>query len=139
MSSELHHTLLSAVSPFDQGVSALKLKILRNAAEIPSRPNRTAAVLVPVLDKPEPEILLTVRSELLLHHPGQVSFPGGRIDPAQIRTTDLRDSYNDALLASIRKQLRKNIPGMHLQHKKPFHIPCVFSAEPIRYPILACG
>jgi len=59
---------------------------------------------------------------------------GGRIDPSQVRTTDLRDSYNDALLASIRKQLRKNIPGMHLQHKKPFHIPCVFSAEPIRYP-----
>ncbi|MGA9573725.1 MAG: CoA pyrophosphatase, partial [Lysobacterales bacterium] len=43
-------------------------------------PNRTAAVLVPVLDKPEPEILLTVRSELLLHHPGQVSFPGGSVD-----------------------------------------------------------
>ena len=59
---------------------------------------------------------------------------GGRIDPSQIRTTDLRDSYNDPLLASIRKQLRKNLPGMHLQHKKKFYIPCVFSAEPIRYP-----
>ena len=80
MSSELHHILLSAVSPFDQGVSALKLKILRNTAENPSRPNRTAAVLVPVLDKPEPEILLTVRSELLLQHPGQVSFPGGSVE-----------------------------------------------------------
>ena len=80
MSSELHHTLLSAVSPFDQGVSALKLKVLRNTSEYPSRPNRTAAVLVPVLDKPEPEILLTVRSELLLQHPGQVSFPGGSVE-----------------------------------------------------------
>ncbi|MEA2069178.1 MAG: tRNA threonylcarbamoyladenosine dehydratase [Verrucomicrobiota bacterium] len=59
---------------------------------------------------------------------------GGRIDPSQIRTTDLRDSCNDPLLASIRKQLRKNLPGMHLQHKKKFHIPCVFSDEPIRYP-----
>jgi tRNA A37 threonylcarbamoyladenosine dehydratase len=58
---------------------------------------------------------------------------GGRIDPSQIRTTDLRDSYNDPLLAQIRKQLRRNL-GMHLQHKKKFHIPCVFSAEPIRYP-----
>ena len=72
--------LLKAVSPFDQGVSALKLKVLRNASGGPSRPNRTAAVLVPILDKPEPEILLTVRSELLLHHPGQVSFPGGSVD-----------------------------------------------------------
>lgn len=59
---------------------------------------------------------------------------GGRVDPSQIRATDLRDSHNDPLLASIRKQLRKNLPGMHLKHKKKFNIPCVFSAEPIRYP-----
>ncbi|MBT8042919.1 MAG: tRNA threonylcarbamoyladenosine dehydratase [Pontiella sp.] len=59
---------------------------------------------------------------------------GGRVDPTQIRTTDLRDSYNDPLLASIRKQLRRNIPGMHKNHKKKFQIPCVFSAEAIRYP-----
>lgn len=72
--------LLKAVSPFDQGVSALKLKVLRNAPGGQSRPNRTAAVLVPILDKPEPEILLTVRSELMVHHPGQVSFPGGSVD-----------------------------------------------------------
>jgi tRNA threonylcarbamoyladenosine dehydratase len=59
---------------------------------------------------------------------------GGRVDPAQIRVADLRDSYNDPLLASIRKPLRKNIPGMHLRHKKKFGIPCAFSAEEIRYP-----
>jgi 8-oxo-dGTP pyrophosphatase MutT (NUDIX family) len=80
MPSELHNTLLNAVSPFDQGVAALKLNILRDPDSNPSRPRRTAAVLVPVLDKPEPEILLTVRSELLLQHPGQVSFPGGAVD-----------------------------------------------------------
>ncbi len=58
---------------------------------------------------------------------------GGRVDPSQIRTTDLRDSYNDPLLASIRKPLRHNL-GMRGQHKKKFQIPCVYSAEPIRYP-----
>ncbi len=58
---------------------------------------------------------------------------GGRIDPSRIETTDLRDSYNDPLLAAIRKQLRKNIPGMHLRHKKKFGIPCVFSAEEIQH------
>ena len=41
-----------------------------------------ADVLVPILDKPEPEILLTVRSEKLPQHPGQVSFPGGAVDSA---------------------------------------------------------
>jgi len=80
MPSDLHHTLLSAVSSFDRGVSALKLNVLRDTAGNPSRPNRTAAVLVPILDKPEPEILLTVRSEFLPQHPGQVSFPGGAVD-----------------------------------------------------------
>ena len=80
MPSDLHHTLLSAVSSFDEGVSSLKLNVLRNPDGKLSRPKRTAAVLVPVLDKPEPEILLTVRSELLLQHPGQVSFPGGAVD-----------------------------------------------------------
>lgn len=80
MPSDLHTTLLSAVSPFDQGVSALKLNALRDLGKSPSRPTRTAAVLVPILDKPEPEVLLTVRSKLLLKHPGQVSFPGGSVD-----------------------------------------------------------
>ena len=60
---------------------------------------------------------------------------GGRADPSQIRTTDLRDSCNDPLLASIRKHLRRNLDGMHLRPRKKFHIPCVFSAEPIRYPL----
>ena len=82
MPSDLHHTLLSAVSSFDQGVSALKLNVLRDTVGNPARPTRTAAVLVPILDKPEPEILLTVRSESLPQHPGQVSFPGGAVDHA---------------------------------------------------------
>lgn len=80
MPSDLHYTLLNAVSSFDQGVSPLKLNALHNPGDNPARPNRTAAVLVPVLDKPEPEILLTVRSESLAQHPGQVSFPGGAVD-----------------------------------------------------------
>jgi len=78
MPSDLHNILLRAVSPFNEGVSPLKLSVLHNGG--PARPNRTAAVLVPVLDKPEPEILLTVRSEMLPQHPGQVSFPGGAVD-----------------------------------------------------------
>jgi 8-oxo-dGTP pyrophosphatase MutT (NUDIX family) len=80
MPSDFYNILLSAVSPFDKGVSALKLNVLRSLAEAQQRPNRTAAVLVPILDKPEPEILLTVRSKQLVKHPGQVSFPGGAVD-----------------------------------------------------------
>ena len=80
MFSDLYDALYDAVSPFDQGVSGLEIKPLGNPGGSQLRPARTAAVLVPILDKPEPEILLTVRSELLPHHPGQVSFPGGAVD-----------------------------------------------------------
>ncbi len=40
-----------------------------------------AAVLVPIITAMPPGILLTKRSETLSRHAGQVSFPGGRIDP----------------------------------------------------------
>lgn len=58
---------------------------------------------------------------------------GGRVDPTQIQLTDLRDSYQDPLLAAIRKPLRRTL-GMRGQHKKKFGIPCVFSPEVVRYP-----
>ncbi|WKE67118.1 CoA pyrophosphatase [Gallaecimonas kandeliae] len=41
---------------------------------------REAAVLIAVLDKPEPSILLTRRTSTLRHHGGQVALPGGRVD-----------------------------------------------------------
>lgn len=54
------------------------------SAELLSRldaPIRPAAVLVPVIERPAgPALLLTERAEHLKHHPGQISFPGGRLD-----------------------------------------------------------
>jgi 8-oxo-dGTP pyrophosphatase MutT (NUDIX family) len=43
---------------------------------------RPAAVLVPVIDRSEPTVLLTLRTAGLASHAGQVAFPGGKIDPA---------------------------------------------------------
>jgi len=42
---------------------------------------RAAAVLIPIYPAPEPTIIFTVRSESLPSHKGQISFPGGSIDP----------------------------------------------------------
>jgi 8-oxo-dGTP pyrophosphatase MutT (NUDIX family) len=42
---------------------------------------RPAAVLVPVVERLEPTVLLTQRTPDLASHPGQISFPGGKIDP----------------------------------------------------------
>lgn len=42
---------------------------------------RPAAVLVAVWDRPEgAQIILTKRASHLKHHPGQIAFPGGKVD-----------------------------------------------------------
>lgn len=52
--------------------------VMQKIAEV--RPIRPAAVLVPVVERDEPTILLTQRAQHLPDHPGQVSFPGGKIE-----------------------------------------------------------
>jgi 8-oxo-dGTP pyrophosphatase MutT (NUDIX family) len=42
---------------------------------------RDAAVLIPVLTRSPPSVLFTLRTPRLAAHAGQVSFPGGKIDP----------------------------------------------------------
>ncbi len=44
------------------------------------QPVRPAAVLIPVVDHPQPTVLLTQRSAHLNDHAGQIAFPGGKID-----------------------------------------------------------
>lgn len=60
---------------------------------------RDAVVLVPILRESE-EILLTVRSEALTSHAGQVSFPGGRVDPGDASTVDtaLRETFEEVAI-----------------------------------------
>ena len=45
--------------------------------------HRDAAVLVAITDRPEPGVLLTLRRDDMRLHPGQVAFPGGRLDPGE--------------------------------------------------------
>jgi len=49
---------------------------------LPEPPLRAAGVLVPLLERPDGlTVLLTRRTDHLQHHAGQISFPGGRVDP----------------------------------------------------------
>lgn len=57
-----------------------------------------AAVLVPIIDRDaDPTVLLTQRATRLRNHPGQISFPGGRIDPADDgpRAAALREAHEE--------------------------------------------
>jgi 8-oxo-dGTP pyrophosphatase MutT (NUDIX family) len=66
----------------DQGTDRM-LQIL--AREQPIRP---AAVLIPVVDHPQPTVLLTQRSANLNDHAGQISFPGGKIEATDASPLD---------------------------------------------------
>lgn len=46
------------------------------------RPFVAAAVLVPIVERPRPGLILTRRRDGLRRHAGEISFPGGRLDPA---------------------------------------------------------
>jgi 8-oxo-dGTP pyrophosphatase MutT (NUDIX family) len=63
-----------------------------------------AAVLVAITDRADPGVILTQRTETLSRHPGQVAFPGGRVDPtdADAIAAALREAEEEiALPASV--------------------------------------
>ena len=80
--------------------------VMRKIAEV--RPIRPAAVLVPIVDHPEPTVLLTQRAQHLPDHAGQVSFPGGKIEK------DDKDPCASAL-----REAREEI-GLDRSYVEPF-------------------
>ncbi|MFO0585600.1 MAG: CoA pyrophosphatase [Anaeromyxobacter sp.] len=70
---------------FEEAVSALRRALAARAPdplEVPAF--RRAAVLVPLLARPDgPTVLFTRRSQELPHHRGEISFPGGGLDPGE--------------------------------------------------------
>jgi 8-oxo-dGTP pyrophosphatase MutT (NUDIX family) len=66
-----------------------------------------AAVLMPIVDRPEPTLLFTRRADHLNTHGGQVAFPGGKReenDP-DLLATALRESEEEIALPPYRVEL----------------------------------
>jgi 8-oxo-dGTP pyrophosphatase MutT (NUDIX family) len=69
---------------------------LRSDARFAPSDIRPAAVLIAVTERPEPGVILTHRPEGLRAHPGQVAFPGGKLDPGEDAVTAaLREAYEE--------------------------------------------
>lgn len=67
-----------------------------------SRNVRPAAVLIPIICRPEPTLLLTRRADSLRKHAGQVAFPGGKTDAedGSAIVTALREAQEEVALPS---------------------------------------
>lgn len=82
---------LAARTPGDHGIEALRPE------QLPEGGLRRAAVLVPLFEHDgHAHVLLTRRRPDLTRHAGQVSFPGGRIEPGEdARSAALRETEEE--------------------------------------------
>ena len=72
------------------------------------QPGTRAAVLVPLVQRPQGvTVLLTQRTDHLDHHPGQVSFPGGRLED---------DDHGNAVTGALRETIEEI--GLHTDRVK---------------------
>lgn len=79
----------------------------------PGRVLRAAGVLIAV--RPGPlgaELILTKRSSRLKHHPGQIAFPGGKVDPGDDGPVGaaLRESWEEVGLPQNRVTVLGTLP-----------------------------
>lgn len=88
---------------------------IRLRSSFPARPV-PAAVLMPLIDHPGGlTVLLTQRAERLKNHAGQVSFPGGRVEP--------RDQGPlDAALRETREEIGLGAERVHVIGYLPDHL-----------------
>lgn len=85
-----------------------------------------AAVLVPLVNRDAGvQVLLTQRTEHLRDHAGQISFPGGRVEPgdADREATALREMTEEIGLAAGHVTLLGRLPG--------YEIPSGFRITPV--------
>ena len=81
----------------------------------PSRDPRVAAVLIPLVDRREGlTVLLTQRAEHLTDHAGQISFPGGRVEPGDrdATATALRETQEEVGLDPEHVEVLGDLPEL---------------------------
>jgi len=77
-----------------------RFQLLRPQANDATLNRRQAAVLIPIVRRPQPGLLLTRRSPHLRKHAGQVAFPGGAVDAsdASLIAAALREAQEEVAI-----------------------------------------
>jgi 8-oxo-dGTP pyrophosphatase MutT (NUDIX family) len=134
-------------------------RMLQIVAE--ERPIRPAAVLIGIVAHEVPTVLLTQRAAHLNDHAGQISFPGGKIDPGDVSPLDtaLREAeeeigldrafvepigYLDVYATGFGFRILPTVarvrPGFELQVNadevdEAFEIPLAFLMDPVNHQL----
>ena len=98
---------------------------------------KPAAVLIPVIVRDSQlSVLFTRRSAQLRHHPGQISFPGGRQDPEDrdLATTALRETHEELGIPARYIQLLGELPA-HITVSHYRMVPFIGLLAP-NYPLI---
>lgn len=77
---------------FEDGHARGNIELLSDERFASAERSAEAAVLIAVTDRPEPGVIFTQRPRTMRDHPGQVAFPGGKLDPGE-----------DAVAAALRE------------------------------------
>jgi mutator protein MutT len=92
---------------------------------------RSSAVLVAIADGDQgAEVLLTRRSESLRSHRGEISFPGGRVDPGEtFEQAALREAYEEVALNPSDVHLHGRLDPISTMVSRSFIVPVVATVE----------
>lgn len=82
---------------------------------VPGPGDRLAAVLAPLVELPELALVFTKRADDLPRHPGEISFPGGLVDPgdADLASTALREAQEEIGLDPALPEILGALPTVH--------------------------
>jgi 8-oxo-dGTP pyrophosphatase MutT (NUDIX family) len=93
--------------------------------------SRLSAVLVLLAPGAEgPEVLLTRRSMNLTNHRGEISFPGGRVDPDESpREAALREAYEEVGLDPVLPQVIGELTHLNTIVSRSYIVPIVATLD----------
>ena len=94
---------------------------------------RESAVLVLMIDGSDgAEVLLTRRSQTVTSHRGEISFPGGRVDPGEgFDEAALREAHEEVSLDPTAVQVRGRLDPISTTASASFIVPVIATVDTV--------